>query len=218
MQVVIKTTSNDFYTILFKSQTPLAHHPVPAACHAPTLEDAFCLARLSRVCINLLFGKFGASETTTTLEDNKLGMLCDAASCLLKRFSSASRLSSIALSSCMVCRFSDVPGGPILFMNIVASIRPLAIPTHERFDRFILRKPERVREPRGGCIALRCVCAQLHRVQVAPRCRCRQSVSFLSFVSHSARRAIRAIRLSSIRAASVSASARSVPRATCLTA
>ena len=65
---------------------------------------------------------------------------------------------------------------------------------------------------------LHCVCAQLHRVQVAPRCRCRRSVSFLSFFSHSARRAIRAIRLSSIRAASVSASARSVPRATCLTA
>ena len=56
-------------------------------------------------------------------------------------------------------------------------------------------------------VALHCVCAQLHRVQVAPRCRCRRSVSFLSFFSHSARRAIRAIRLSSIRAASVSASA-----------
>ncbi len=40
-------------------------------------------------------------------------------------------------------------------MDIVASVQPLAIPTHERFDRFILRKPERVRKPRGGCIALR---------------------------------------------------------------
>ena len=39
-------------------------------------------------------------------------------------------------------------------MNIVASIRPLAIPTHERFDRFILGKAERVVESRGGCIAL----------------------------------------------------------------
>ena len=39
-------------------------------------------------------------------------------------------------------------------MNIVASIRPLAIPTHEQFDRFILGKAERFIDPRGGRMAL----------------------------------------------------------------
>jgi hypothetical protein len=55
----------------------------------------------------------------------------------------------------VVVRFEGLSAGIAMHRKQVASIQRLAIPTHERFDRFILGKAERVIEPRGGCMAAR---------------------------------------------------------------